>query len=95
MTFALRPLPRPLARLLSVLVLIAWVVSMGFVVRRAWSSSPAALATDLAGYTPAAHWNGIYYRGEKIGFSVGQTTPTATGYEIREDGQLQMTLLAA
>ncbi len=95
MTFALRPLPRPLARALSALVLITWAVTMGFVVRRAWSSSAAALATDLAGYTPAAHWSGIYYRGEKIGFSVSQTTPTDGGYEIREDGQIQMTLLAA
>ena len=87
MTFALRPLPRPLARALSALVLVAWAVSMGFLVRRAWSSSPAALATDLAGYTPSAHWSGIYYRGEKIGFSVSQTTPTDAGYEMREDGR--------
>jgi transglutaminase-like putative cysteine protease len=94
-TFALRPLPRPLARALSAFVLVAWAVNMGLLVRRAWSSSPAALATDLAGYAPAAHWSGIYYRGEKIGFSVSQTTPTDTGYEMREDGRLQMSLLGS
>ena len=58
-------------------------------------ASSVALATDLAGYAPTAHWSGIYYRGDKIGFSVGQTTPTAEGYEMREDGRLQMTLLGS
>jgi transglutaminase-like putative cysteine protease len=95
LTFALRPLPRPLARVLSALVLVAWTLNMGLLVRHAWSSSPNALATDLAGYTPSAHWSGIYYRGEKIGFSVSQTTPTDTGYEMREDGRMQMSLLGS
>ncbi len=91
----LRPLPRPLARVLSLLVLVAWALLMGLLVRRAWSSGPGALATDLAGYAPSAHWSGVYYRGEKIGFSVSQTTPTADGYEMRDDGRLQMTLLGS
>jgi hypothetical protein len=92
---ALRPQPRPVARVLSALVLVAWVVQMGVLARRAWSSSPVALAADLAQYGSSAQWRGIYYRGDKIGFSVGQTTPTPTGYEIREDGRLQMTLLGS
>jgi len=92
---ALRPLPRPAARVLSVLVVLAWLVQMGVLARRAWSSSPVALAADLAQYGSSAQWRGIYYRGDKIGFSVGQTTPTEAGYEIREDGRLQMTLLGS
>jgi hypothetical protein len=68
---------------------------MGALARRAWSSSPVALAADLARYGASAQWRGIYYRGDKIGFSVGQTTPTDEGYEIREDGRLQMTLLGS
>jgi transglutaminase-like putative cysteine protease len=91
----LRPLPRPLARALSGLVLLAWLLQMGALVRHVWSSSPIALAADLAQYGSSAQWRGVYYRGDKIGFSVGQTTPTATGYEIREDGRLQMTLLGS
>jgi hypothetical protein len=91
----LRPLPRPLARGLSLLVLVAWVANMGLVARRALSQSGVALAADLSGYTPGAQWHGIYYRGDKIGFSVGQTRPTADGYEMREDGRLQMTLLGS
>jgi hypothetical protein len=91
----LRPLPRPFARVLSVLVLIAWVVDMGLLVQRALSQSTVTLAADLAGYTPSAQWSGIYYRGDKIGFSVGQTQPLADGYEMREDGRLQMTLLGS
>ena len=38
-------------------------------------------------------WRGVYYRGEKIGFTVSQTTKTENGFELQEDGRLQMLLL--
>jgi Transglutaminase-like superfamily len=91
----LRPLPAPAARLLSTLVVVAWLVQMGVLVGRAFSATPLALAADLASYGSSAQWRGIYYRGDKIGFSVGQTTPRAGGYEIREDARLQMNLVGA
>jgi transglutaminase-like putative cysteine protease len=68
---------------------------MGVLVRRAASSSSVALAADLAQYGSSAQWRGIYYRGDKIGFSVGQTTPTEAGYEIREDSRMQLILLGS
>jgi hypothetical protein len=37
----------------------------------------------------------VYYRGEKIGFTVSQVQPTDDGFELREDGRLQFTLLGA
>ena len=37
----------------------------------------------------------MYYRGEKIGFTVSQTTPTADGFELQEDARLKMSLLGA
>jgi hypothetical protein len=37
----------------------------------------------------------VYYRGEKIGFTVSQTVPTADGFDLEEDGRLQMALLGA
>jgi len=91
----LRPLPRPAARLLSVVVLAAWAIQMVALARRAASSSPVALAADLAQYGTSAQWRGIYYRGDKIGFSVGQTTPTESGYEIREDSRMVLILLGS
>src|SRR5262249_40316438 len=91
----LRPLPAPLARVLSALVVLAWGLQMGVLLRRAFAGTPLALAADLASYTGQAQWRGIYYRGDKIGFSVGQTTPTEDGYEIREDARLSMTLVGA
>jgi len=91
----LRPLPAPAARLLSAVVVVAWLLQMGVLVRRAFSATPLALAGDLASYGSSAHWRGIYYRGDKIGFSVGQTTPKGQGYEIREDARLQMNLVGA
>jgi transglutaminase-like putative cysteine protease len=58
-------------------------------------ASPVNLATDLARYGSAAVWRGVYYRGEKIGFTVSQTVPTDEGFELQEDGRLQMALLGA
>jgi Transglutaminase-like superfamily len=75
-------------------VVVAWLAQMGILVRKA-TESPVALAADLARYGSSAQWKGIYYRGEKIGFSVGQTIPTKGGYQMLEDGRLQLNLLGA
>jgi transglutaminase-like putative cysteine protease len=69
---------------------------MGVLVHRSYIQTSAAnLATDLARYGSAAQWRGVYYRGEKIGFTVGQIVPHDDGYELQEDGRLQMSLLGA
>jgi transglutaminase-like putative cysteine protease len=89
-----RPLPRAITRPIALLVLVAWVATMATLVARSYgSSSPTNLATDLARYGSTAVWRGVYYRGEKIGFTVSQTTPTDDGFELQEDGRLQMLLL--
>jgi hypothetical protein len=83
-----------LTRLLAVLVMAAWVVTMVTLVNRSYvQASPGNLATDLARYGSTAVWRGVYYRGEKIGFTVSQTTRTDDGFELQEDGRLQMNLL--
>ncbi len=67
---------------------------MATLVNRSYvQASPANLATDLARYGSTAVWRGVYYRGEKIGFTVSQTTRTDDGFELQEDGRLQMNLL--
>ena len=92
----LRPLPRTVTRPLSILALIAWIVTMGVMINRAYvQASSRNLATDLASYGTAAQWRGVYYRGEKIGFTVSQVQATDEGFELREDGRLQFTLLGA
>jgi transglutaminase-like putative cysteine protease len=69
---------------------------MALLVHRAYGeSSSVNLATDLARYGPTAVWHGVYYRGEKIGFTVDQTTRVDDGFELREDGELQMTLFGS
>jgi transglutaminase superfamily protein len=89
-----RPLPRTLTRPLAFLVLAGWVITMVTLVNRSYvQASPTNLATDLARYGSTAVWRGVYYRGEKIGFTVSQTTKTAEGFELQEDGRLQMLLL--
>src|SRR5258705_1349257 len=95
MTF-FKPLPRWLTRPVSVLIVIAWAASMAVLVNRSYLQASAAnLATDLARYGSNAEWRGVYYRGDKIGFTVSQIVPTDGGFELQEDGRLQMALLGA
>jgi len=66
---------------------------MGWLLRTAFAR--VGLAGDLARYGSTAHWKGIYFRGEKIGFSVSETLPVDDGYELREEAQIQVGLLGA
>jgi len=75
---------------------------MGVLVHRSYAQGAGNLATDLARYGSSAQWRGVYYRGEKLGFTVSQTVPLKAdaggedeGFELQEDGQLQMSLLGA
>src|SRR5260221_1038474 len=92
----LSPLPRSVTRPVSLLLLASWVASMAALVNRSYlhAASPS-LATDLARYGSTAVWRGVYYRGDKIGFTVSQTVSTSEGFELQEDGRLQMSLLGA
>jgi len=93
------PLPKRATRPLSVLVLVAWVGVMAVLVDRSYVHATGNMATDLGRYGSSAQWRGVYYRGEKIGFTVSQTVPISPGedegFELQEDGQLQMALLGA
>ena len=91
----IRPLPRRVTRPLSVVILIAWVATMALLVNRSYLQASVNLATDLSRYGTDARWQGVYYRGAKIGFTVRQVVPVDGGFELQEDGQLEMTLLGA
>ena len=92
----IRALPRSVTRPVSYAVVAAWVGCMALLVNRGYlQASPGFLSDNLARYGPTAVWHGVYYRGEKIGFIVRQTTRTEDGFELTEDGQLQMSLLGA
>src|SRR5436190_9352259 len=82
-------------RLIMFLIIIIWLGVMAALVNRAYLQASPNLATDLARYGTAAQWRGVYYRGEKLGFTVSQTVATADGFELQEDGQLQMSLLGS
>jgi hypothetical protein len=68
---------------------------MGALVNRSYLQASANLATDLARYGSDAQWQGVYYRGEKVGFTIRQTVPVDGGFELEEDGRLQMSLMGA
>jgi hypothetical protein len=78
-----------------VLAILAWVITMGVIGSRVYLQGSTSLAIDLARYGSGAQWHGVYYRGEKIGFTVRQVVPSDDGYELQEDGRLQMSLLGA
>jgi len=91
-----RPLSRRVSRSISLLVLLAWIATMAVVLTRTLVQARSLnLATDLARYGTAAEWRGLYYRGEKVGFSVNQTNPLPDGFELQEDARMQMSLLGA
>ena len=92
----LQPVSRKITRPLTFLVFCAWLPTMGVLVQRSCTAAAStSLATDFARYGTSAEWRGVYYRNEKIGFTVSQTVPTADGFELQEDGRLQMSLLGA
>jgi transglutaminase-like putative cysteine protease len=92
----LRPLSRAVTRPVSLLILIAWAAVMAILVNKSYiQASPVTLAADLTRYGSEAVWRGVYYRGEKIGFTVSQVVSRDDGYELEEDGRLQMLLLGA
>ncbi len=92
----LRPLPQQITRLFTWLVWCAWVPTMVLLVQRSCvATASSSLATDFARYGTSAEWRGVYYRNEKIGFTVSQTMPAGKGFELQEDGRLQMSLLGA
>src|SRR5580765_4944004 len=91
----LRPLPRSITRPISILLVVAWIAVMAVLINRSYVQASTTLAADLARYGTAATWRGVYYRGEKIGFTVSQTVATDAGFLLEEDGRLQMSLLGA
>jgi transglutaminase-like putative cysteine protease len=92
----IRPLPRRVTRPLAFVAVAAWIVTMGVLINRTYLQATSVnLATDLARYGSAAQWRGVYYRGEKIGFTVSQVQARDDGFELQEDGRLQFSLLGA
>src|SRR6185503_19278546 len=92
----IKPLPRAVTRTLSILFVLAWAGVMAALINRSYlQAASASLGTDLSRYGSDAVWRGIYYRGEKIGFTVSQTVANGSGFELEETGRLQMALLGA
>ena len=93
-----KPLSRSVTRPLSLLMVVLWIGVMAVLIHRSYVEASGSLATDLARYGSSAQWRGVYYRGEKLGFTVSQTVPVDGedgSLELQEDGQLQMSLLGS
>ena len=88
-----RPLPRWLTQTISAIVMLAWVGVMIVLVNRSYLHASSNLATDLARYGSAATWRGVYYRGDKIGFTVSQTVPRGDGFDLEPRDSLKLQLI--
>jgi len=93
-----KPMSKAVTRPLSIFMVVLWVGVMAALIHRSYVEASGNLATDLARYGSSAQWRGVYYRGEKLGFTVSQTVPVDGedgALELQEDGQLQMSLLGS
>ena len=57
----LRPLSRPVARVLAGVAAAAWLVTMGALVNHSYLQGPSSLAADLTRYGSDAQWYGVYF----------------------------------
>ena len=56
----IRPLPRPLTRILSFVIVLGWAGTMAVLVNAAYFRPSAMLAADLEKYGSTAQWRGVY-----------------------------------
>ena len=85
-----------MGRFLRWVIVAAWVVLVGLLVRQQWSAPPPAQPlTDLGALqTPASEeWMGMYHGKQKIGYVHLSVFPQEDGYATEEDSLLRLTVL--
>jgi hypothetical protein len=89
---------RRLFNLFGSLVLVAWLVLIGILIRKTEFAGPTGGA-DTGKAIPAPvmsgqrDWMEIFLKGEKVGYSVNAVTPTGDNYLIQEDINLKLNLM--
>ncbi|TAN41021.1 MAG: transglutaminase domain-containing protein [Nitrospirae bacterium] len=90
-----------LNRAFSLLVLLFWLVTMGFLLQRHYgifspSSSPQGNRSSSSGITVASEeqWMGVYLKGEKIGYMSRKLSPSPEGYTLAETFRIRMIVMS-
>jgi hypothetical protein len=76
-------------------VVVFWcVMNVLLIKRQLWAPPPPLFVSATETLTePSQEWWGVYYHGEKIGFTSQSIEPNQNGYELRDESLLRLNLL--
>jgi hypothetical protein len=76
-------------------VVVFWcVMNVLLIQRQLWAPPPPLFVSAAEGLTVASQeWWGVYYQGEKIGFTSQTIEPNQDGYQLRDESLLRLNLL--
>jgi hypothetical protein len=76
-------------------VVVFWcVMNVLLIKRQLWAPPPPLFVSATEGLTEASQeWWGVYYHGEKIGFTSQSIEPNQDGYQLRDESLLRLNLL--
>ena len=76
-------------------VVVFWcVMNVLLIKRQLWAPPPPLFVSATEGITEASQeWWGVYYHGEKIGFTSQNIEPNQNGYQLRDESLLRLNLL--
>ena len=76
-------------------VVVFWcVMNVLLIKRQLWAPPPPLFVSATEGITEASQeWWGVYYHGEKIGFTAQNIEPNQNGYQLRDESLLRLNLL--
>ena len=76
-------------------VVVFWcVMNVLLFKRQLWAPPPPLFVSAAEGLTEASQeWWGVYYQGEKIGFTSQTIEPNQDGYQLRDESLLRLNLL--
>ena len=76
-------------------VVVFWcVMNVLLIKRQLWAPPPPLFVSATEGLTEASQeWWGVYYHGEKIGFTSQSIEPNQNGYQLRDESLLRLNLL--
>src|SRR5918993_4491579 len=80
---------------IGIAVVVFWcVMNVLLIKRQLWAPPPPLFVSATEGLTEASQeWWGVYYHGEKIGFTSQSIEPNENGYQLRDESLLRLNLL--
>ena len=83
-------------RVVRLSIVIVWMLLMGVLVQRTYFNAAESYSnTNRAGQQlrPREEWMGIYWGDDKVGYAVSKIKKAFKGYEIHEQGIMDLTVM--